>query len=55
MPCRMIEHKRRYIIISQVGHSTGWLRKLLFWYWERKTRYMTWSEILDMYRLLTER
>ena len=54
MACDMIERKRKFIIISQVGHSTGLLRKALFYYWELKTRYMSEGEILKMYRLLSE-
>lgn len=55
MAIKMVELKRKYIIESEIGNASGTLRRLLFWYWERKTRYMRVDEILSLYRLLSEK
>ena len=55
MPNRVVELKRIYIVNTQVGNTSGLLRKILYWYWDHKTKNMQWGEILEMYRLLSEK
>ena len=55
MASKLVEYKRRYIINSKVGDATGFIREIKQWYWETKTEYMSEGEILDLYRLLTNK
>lgn len=53
MPNRMIESKRKYIVMKGVGTSTGFARKILLWWWDTRTKLMSEGEILKLFYDLT--